>query len=136
MNRTKVKSSNLASIGYDKEKKILEVEFLKSGIYQYLDVEEEEYTNLMSAESHGKYFASNVKARHEWTKIGSDFKDFKGVTIKQMIMNNFELGEIIYADTIREELKKWIQVIEADKQIIKIDNSRDALLAFLRYFAK
>ncbi len=38
MDRIQVRSSNIRSIGYDQNRQILEVEFLKGGVYQYFDV--------------------------------------------------------------------------------------------------
>ena len=61
MNREPVSSSNLASVGYDKMTGILEIEFLHGGIYQYSSVPPSVYKGLMSAASHGSYFAQNVK---------------------------------------------------------------------------
>jgi len=61
MKRERVDSSNLASVGYDAENKILEIEFNHGGVYQYLDVPEGEYEGLMNASSHGTYFDRNIK---------------------------------------------------------------------------
>lgn len=68
MERQSVESSNLASIGYDAENEILEIEFNHGGIYQYFDVPENVYEELMSASSHGQYFDRNIK------KAGYEFK--------------------------------------------------------------
>ncbi len=54
MQRQQVDSSNLKSIGY--EKQVLEIEFQNGDVYQYFDVPKDEYIALMNAESHGKYF--------------------------------------------------------------------------------
>lgn len=61
MNRQSVESSNLASIGYDAENEILEIEFNHGGVYQYFDVPENVYEELMNADSHGQYFDRNIK---------------------------------------------------------------------------
>jgi len=50
-----VSSSNIASIGYDAERHILEVKFHDGSVYQYYDVPAHLYNGLMSASSHGKY---------------------------------------------------------------------------------
>lgn len=49
MKRQSVSSSNLASVGYDAENEILEIEFNHGGVYQYYDVPESVYRGLMSA---------------------------------------------------------------------------------------
>ena len=61
VNRVPVSSSNLASVGYDPERRILEVEFLDRSVYQYLSVPDYIYRGLMSANSHGSYLDSHVK---------------------------------------------------------------------------
>jgi hypothetical protein len=70
MNRVRVSSSNLASIGYDPDNQILEVEFRNHGIYQYFKVPADVHRLLMEAESHGKYFNEHVKkAGYQFRKI-------------------------------------------------------------------
>ncbi len=69
MNRTAVTSSNVASIGYDPNTMTLEVEFRSGSIYQYFDVPEVEYRNLISAESVGRYLNQNVKGNYRYTQI-------------------------------------------------------------------
>lgn len=61
MNRIPVSSSNLASVGYDSENKILEIEFNSGSIYQYFNVPASIYSGLMSAASHGQYFDAYIK---------------------------------------------------------------------------
>ena len=69
MKRENVSSSNLASVGYNEENEILEIEFNHGGIYQYFNVPINEYEALMSADSHGKYFAANIRNDYEYSKI-------------------------------------------------------------------
>ncbi len=69
MKRQTVESSNLASIGYDSENEILEVEFNHGGIYHYFDVPHDVYEELMNAESHGKYFSANIRNDYEYQKL-------------------------------------------------------------------
>ncbi len=61
MNRTSVSSSNIASIGYDAARRVLEIEFLNGSVYQYSSVPESLYNGLMNASSHGSYFDSYIK---------------------------------------------------------------------------
>lgn len=69
MQRESVRSSNLRSVGYDLEDLILEIEFKKSGVYQFYDVLESEFNGLMRAYSHGSYFAKNIKDKYQCKKI-------------------------------------------------------------------
>ena len=47
----------------------LEIEFTSSSVYQYFDVPEVEYRNLISAESIGKYFNQNIKDKYRCARI-------------------------------------------------------------------
>ena len=69
MNRKSVESSNLASIGYDAENEILEVEFKHGGVYQYFDVPLHVYEELMDADSHGVYFSANIRNDYNYQKV-------------------------------------------------------------------
>ena len=69
MNRQPVDSSNLASVGYDEENEILEMEFNHGSIYQYNDVPKEEYDSLMNADSLGSYFYHNIRDDYEYVKL-------------------------------------------------------------------
>jgi len=60
MERTPVKSSNVASVGYDEQTKTLEVAFQSGGIYQYSGVETQTHADLMGAESIGKFMHQNI----------------------------------------------------------------------------
>lgn len=59
--RTPVKSSDIASVGYDDREQVLEVEFVRGAIYQYFGVPASIYKGLMAAISHGTYLAEYVK---------------------------------------------------------------------------
>lgn len=71
MERRPVRSSMLASVGYDRAASTLEVAFVGGGIYQYFEVPTDIYVGLMSASSHGTYFDAHVKqAGYRYTKVG------------------------------------------------------------------
>lgn len=61
--RIPIASSNIAAVGYDKEAHILEIEFHHGAIYQYVDVPEKVYEELMSSPSHGAYFMNEIKSK-------------------------------------------------------------------------
>lgn len=67
MQRKKVVSSDLASVGY--ENGILEIEFKSGGIYRYMNVPEYVYNGLMNADSKGKYFHANIRDVYITRKI-------------------------------------------------------------------
>ena len=71
MDRRTVRSSMLASVGYDRVTGTLEVAFVEGGIYQYFEVPSNVYSGLMSASSHGTYFDAHVKqAGFRYARIG------------------------------------------------------------------
>jgi hypothetical protein len=60
MKREPVQSSSIRSVGYDRESRILEVEFAARGVYRYLDVPEFLFLGFMRASSKGTYFNKNI----------------------------------------------------------------------------
>ncbi len=64
----KVNSSDLKAVGY--ENGILEISFVNAGLYRYSKVPLSVYQGLMSAGSHGSYFARYIKNNYSYTKIG------------------------------------------------------------------
>lgn len=69
MNRQKVESSNIASVGYDSQTSTLEIEFHSGATYQYFDVPRKEFVGLLNAPSVGKYFLQHVKGAYNFTKL-------------------------------------------------------------------
>ncbi len=69
MQRQNVSSSDIASIGYDQNLFILEIEFLSGGIYQYINVPSSIFQGIMSASSHGVYFHQYIKDKYSCNKI-------------------------------------------------------------------
>ena len=65
MNRVPVKSSNVASVGYDEATTTLEVEYKNNAIYQYFLVPARTYEELISVslngQSVGRYLDKNIK---------------------------------------------------------------------------
>lgn len=57
-----VESSNIESIGYLKESKILKIVFKGGSSYIYKNVEELQLKNIQNAKSIGRYFNDNIKA--------------------------------------------------------------------------
>ncbi len=57
----KVDSSAITEVSYDKETQILRIQFARGAEYDYPAVPEQEFRNLVSAPSVGKYFNTNIK---------------------------------------------------------------------------
>ena len=69
MERENVQSSNLVSVGYLADKKILEVEFKGGTIYQFDQVEPAVWAEFQKAPSKGQWFHSEIKNRYTHRKI-------------------------------------------------------------------
>lgn len=69
MRRQLVSSSKLQSVGYDPQNRILEIAFHGNGVYQYEDVSQDIYTELMAAPSKGRYFAERIRDRYAWRRV-------------------------------------------------------------------
>lgn len=69
MNRIAVSSSNVVSVGYDQETQTLEVEYQRSGLYQYYDVPEHLFSALMEAASVGAFLNANIKHAFRYSRL-------------------------------------------------------------------
>ena len=67
---TPVKSSNVASVGYDESG--LRVQFKDGASYLYKGVPAETYANLMSADSIGKFLASEIRGKFPGRKLDAE----------------------------------------------------------------
>lgn len=65
-----LESSMIHAVGYDKEKRILEIVFNTGRTYQYADVPPEIYEGLLNAESKGRYFLGNIRDVYEYWQLG------------------------------------------------------------------
>jgi hypothetical protein len=69
VNRTPVTSSALVSVGYDRESLVLETELTGGKIYQYFDVPESAFLELMSADSLGKYYNQKIRNNYRYAPL-------------------------------------------------------------------
>lgn len=69
MNRTPVSSSNVISVGYDPGTLTLEVEYKGDSVYQYFDVPETVYQELLRASSIGQFMHANIKNNYRYAKV-------------------------------------------------------------------
>jgi len=69
MDRTRVSSTNIRSIGYNEGSQTLEVEFTSGGIYDYAGVPKNLFQRFMAAPSKGRFFDSSVKDKYRTVKV-------------------------------------------------------------------
>ncbi len=70
MERYSVASSNIASIGYDAGTETLAVEFLSGAIYQYYNVPQNMYDQLIQAGSKGRFLNTYIKNAYPYSRVG------------------------------------------------------------------
>lgn len=69
MRRLPVDSSNLASVGFYNDRNVLEIEFRNGRVYQYSDVPEHIFQEILKAESKGQYFNQLIRDRFVYKRI-------------------------------------------------------------------
>lgn len=69
MERTSIISTNIKSVGYDKESLLLEVEFTSGEVYRYFDIPEHLYQTFLHASSHEEFLNNNIKFNYRYQKI-------------------------------------------------------------------
>jgi hypothetical protein len=61
MERQPVDSSSIASVGYSPDSETLEIEFKNQTIYEYYNVPQVIYDQLMETASVGAYFSASIR---------------------------------------------------------------------------
>ena len=69
MDRTAVKSRDIAIVGYNAKTSILEIAFRSGGVYHYSGVSPETHCELMKAASTGIFFNENIKDKYACHKV-------------------------------------------------------------------
>ena len=62
--RLPVESSALATVGYSKRLRALEIEFRNGAIYRYLDVDPPVYEALLNARSKARFYDENIRRKY------------------------------------------------------------------------
>lgn len=69
MERHIVSSSNIASIGYDQGTETLEVEFINGSVYQYYNVGQMIYDQMMEAPSKGRFLNMYIRNSYPYSRV-------------------------------------------------------------------
>ena len=70
MERTRVKSNTIRTVGYDEPTQILEIAFQQGGTYQYFGVSQKIYDHLIKpSSSPEEYYERFIKNRYRHEKI-------------------------------------------------------------------
>jgi hypothetical protein len=125
MERIPLISSNIISVGYDKERKILEIEFTAGAIYQYFNVPQNIYKALLNADSSAKYFDQNIKKNgYRYRRISTEqFSEVEFISYLIQLMNansdfsNIEI-DTLYRDSEDRLLKPDIVCKYKNKKLL------------------
>lgn len=69
MDRQPIESSMIESAGYEPADRMLEIQFKSGSVYRYYDVPEEVYTDLLEADSAGRYFDAIIRDVYEYERV-------------------------------------------------------------------
>lgn len=123
MNRKPVKSSNIKSIGY--EKNVLEIEFHSGGIYKYSKVGEEIYKAMIESDSIGKYFHQYIKGQFDCDKV-----ELKApLRLAELI----DGSSMVSVDDLKKEAESWIAMYSKEDEDAK-SCCRCAIRGWIKYF--
>ena len=70
MHRTPVQSSSIKAVGFDRHHHTLVIEFLHGGTYEYAEVPEHVFHELLHAESKGRYFLEHIRDNFSYVRVG------------------------------------------------------------------
>ncbi|MFB2935488.1 KTSC domain-containing protein [Aerosakkonemataceae cyanobacterium BLCC-F154] len=59
-----VTSTMASAMGYDKQRKVLQIEFSSGSVYQYDDVEKETWERFLNSDSKGKFYNKEIKGHY------------------------------------------------------------------------
>ncbi len=68
MERAPVVSESVASVGFDEGSSTLEVEFSSGSVYQYFDVPQTVFEELVGADSIGTYLNRSIKGSYRYAR--------------------------------------------------------------------
>ena len=66
-----IESTTLATVAYDTDREVLELEFRDQCVYQYFGVPTEVHAALLLASSKGTYFNRNIRGRFAYARLSN-----------------------------------------------------------------
>jgi KTSC domain len=64
-----LESKMFLSAAYDAESRILYLRFRSGDVYRYFEFPDDQYQDLLNAESHGHYFLSHIRDRFRYERL-------------------------------------------------------------------
>jgi KTSC domain-containing protein len=68
-------STVISQIHYDAEARCLRITYTSGSIYEYLDVPEIVYKEMMTWQSKGAFLNNRIKKEYKYRKVNQDFQD-------------------------------------------------------------
>lgn len=69
MRRKQVECSAIPSVGYDRRREILEIEFTSGTLYQYDDFPQSHYEEFMRADSKGQFLREYILEAFSFSRV-------------------------------------------------------------------
>ena len=69
ISRVAVESSSIASVGYGRASKLLEIEFRSGAIYRYRDVPKKVFKAFSTSQSKGHFFSAEIRGKYPYDKV-------------------------------------------------------------------
>lgn len=69
MYREPVVSESIASIGYDDDAEVLEIQFVSGAVYRYSGVPQDVHEDFRQAPSKGAFFNRHIKDAYAWEQV-------------------------------------------------------------------
>lgn len=70
MDRATVGSSNISEVGYDPSSETLEIMFTSGSVYQYYNISQDLFDQLMQAPSKGQFLNVYIKNAYPYSRVG------------------------------------------------------------------
>ncbi len=126
--RKKVESSVIASVGYDKERRDMMVEFKSGEVYMYQGVPPIVYDKFLESESKGSFFNSNVKSIFMSSKMRLTEKD----SVQKEVVPLTRDQEIENLRIELETVKRKYDLLDSRIEIVETELKKSRGQGFVR----
>lgn len=80
MKPTVVESTTLATVAYDADRRLLQIEFRDRATYRYFNVPTDVYETLLRAPSKGSYFNGVIRGQFAYVRMQADRLDRRSLS--------------------------------------------------------
>jgi len=116
--RIKVESSNIESIGYDEESKTLIVEFKSGSTYSYIGVPSIVFKKMLESDSKGRFLNNNIKPTFLATKLKLSEESEE---IEKVVEQKQSLVQEDKVEELKEEKGVNAEINSLKNRVIKLE---------------